>query len=198
MKIIGLLLAGGESRRFGSPKAFATYHNKPFYQVVLNQLHPIVDEATIVTKENLLNEFRLKTAENVKVITDEVDFQGMGPLAGIYSGMNQTNGNYYLTVACDMPYLTEGLFSLLIEDLSIHPDAMAIVPVSSGRRQPLCALYHSSCQPVIEELLLSGKRRMEDLLKSIDLHFIEVENREKQFSNVNTPEEYKLVQKETD
>lgn len=198
MNITGLLLAGGESRRFGSPKAFAIYHDKPFYQVVLNQLYPVVDEAIIVTKENFINQFRLKPKENVKVIKDEVAFQGMGPLAGIYSGINQSNGNYCLTVACDMPYLTDGLFSFLIEELSTHRDAMAIVPVSSGRRQPLCALYHSSCQPIIEELLLSGKRRMNDLLKTIDVHFVEVENREKQFLNVNTREEFKLVQKETD
>ena len=198
MKIIGLLLAGGESRRFGSPKAFATYYDKPFYQVVLNQLHPIVDEAMIVTKLSLFKPFRMKTAENIRVIKDEVAFQGMGPLAGIYSGIKQSNGNYYLTVACDMPFVTDGLFSLLIEELSKHRNAMAIVPVSSGRRQPLCALYHSSCQPVIEELLLTGKRRMNDLLELIDVHFVEVENREKQFLNVNTKEEYKLVQKETD
>ena len=198
MKITGLLLAGGESRRFGSPKAFAIYYDKPFYQVVLNQLHPVVDEAIIVTKMNLLKQFSMQVTEDIKVIKDEVAFQGMGPLAGIYSGINQSNGDYYLTVACDMPFVTDGLFSLLIEEQSMHRDAMAIVPVSSGRRQPLCALYHSSCQPVIEELLLSGKRRMNDLLKSIDVHFVEVENREKQFLNVNTREEFKLVQKETD
>ncbi|PFG13903.1 molybdenum cofactor guanylyltransferase [Bacillus sp. es.036] len=198
MKITGLLLAGGESRRFGSPKAFATYYDKPFYQVVLNQLHPVVDEAMIVTKMNLLKQFNMQVTENIRVIKDEEAFEGMGPLAGIYSGINQSNGDYYLTVACDMPFVTDGLFSLLIEERLMHRDAMAIIPVSSGRRQPLCALYHSSCQPVIEELLISGKRRMNDLLQSIDVHFVEVENRERQFLNVNTREEFKLVQKEID
>ncbi len=195
MKIIGILLAGGESRRFGSPKAFAAFHNKPFYEVVLNQLYPVIDEAIIVTKTNLLEKFILETARDLKVIKDEEAFQGMGPLAGIYSGITHTSGDYYFTVACDMPLVTESLFSLLIEELNKHPNAMAVVPVSSGRRQPLCAIYHSSCQPIIEQLLISGRRRMNDLLESIDALYVEIENYENQFLNVNTREEYNLVQK---
>ncbi|MFP3339305.1 NTP transferase domain-containing protein, partial [Micrococcus sp. SIMBA_131] len=95
----------------------------------------------------------MQVTEDIRVIKDEEAFEGMGPLAGIYSGMYQSNGDYYLTVACDMPFVTDGLFSLLIEEQLMHRHAMSIIPVSSGRRQPLRALYHSSCQPVIEELL---------------------------------------------
>ncbi|MFP3490706.1 NTP transferase domain-containing protein, partial [Staphylococcus sp. SIMBA_130] len=76
MKITGLLLAGGESRRFGSPKAFATYYDKPFYQVVLNQLHPVVNEAMIVTKMNLLKQFNMQVTEDIRVIKDEEAFEG--------------------------------------------------------------------------------------------------------------------------
>ncbi|MCA0171058.1 molybdenum cofactor guanylyltransferase [Bacillus sp. RAR_GA_16] len=195
MRIIGILLAGGESRRFGSPKAFAVFHNKPFYQVVLHQLNPVIDEAIIVTKANLLEKFNLETARNMKVMKDEEAFQGMGPLAGIYTGMTHTNGDYYFTVACDMPLVTEGLFSLLIEELNNHPTAVAVVPVSNGRRQPLCAIYHASCQPIIEQLLLTGRRRMNDLLESIDTLYVDVEKYKNQFLNVNTREEHNLVQK---
>ena len=195
MRIIGILLAGGESRRFGSPKAFASFHNKPFYQSVLNQLYPVIDEAIIVTKANLLEKFILETAGDLKVIKDEDVFQGMGPLAGIYSGIMHTSGDYYFAVACDMPLVTEGLFSFLIQELNKHPTAMAVVPVSSDRRQPLCAIYHSSCQPIIEQLLISGRKRMNDLLDSIDPLYVEVENDKNQFLNVNTKEEYNLVKK---
>ncbi|MBF0709279.1 molybdenum cofactor guanylyltransferase [Alkalihalobacillus hwajinpoensis] len=198
MKIIGTLLAGGESRRFGSPKAFATYHGKPFYEVVLNQLHPVVNESIIVTNRDLLEQFSMSTSEDIRVIRDEEKFVGMGPLAGLYSGMTQTNGDLYLTVACDMPFVTDGLFSTLIEEMIKHPEAMAVIPVSSGRSQPLCAIYHSSCQSIIEELLLSGKRKMNDLFELINAQYIKVEELKKQFLNVNTKEEYKFVQKERD
>ncbi|TKD70122.1 molybdenum cofactor guanylyltransferase [Pseudalkalibacillus hwajinpoensis] len=199
MKINGLLLAGGESRRFGSPKAFATINGLPFYRIVLNQLLPIVSETAIIAKKDLMDRFTIDEDDRVTLLTDNESFVGMGPLAGIYSAMEKTEGDYYVTVACDMPLLTEGLLSMLINEMMLHPDAVAIVPVKDGRVQPLCAIYHSSCENVIKNHLQAGRKRMIDLLNEIKVHYVSVNaSNQRHFMNVNTIDEYEILQKEID
>lgn len=199
MKINGLILAGGESRRFGSPKVFATLNGLPFYRIVLNQLLPIVSETAIVAKKDLMNQFNTDEDDRVTVLTDVDSFVGMGPLAGMYSAMQMTEGDYYVTIACDMPLLTEGIITMLIDELMLHPDAMAIVPVENGRIQPLCAIYHASCENVIKHHLLDGRKRMSDLLNEIKVHYVSVKaSNQRYFINVNTTEEYETIQKGND
>ncbi|MBN8208282.1 molybdenum cofactor guanylyltransferase [Bacillus sp. NTK071] len=199
MKINGLLLAGGESRRFGSPKAFAALNGLPFYRIVLNKLLPIVSETAIVSKIDFINRFNIDEDDRVTLLSDNDSFVGMGPLAGIYSAMEKTDGDYYVTVACDMPFLTERLLSMLIDELILHPDAMAVVPVENGKVQPLCAIYNASCENVIKNHLQAGKKRMIDLLNEIKVHYVPVSAfNQPHFMNVNTSEEYEMIQKEID
>ncbi|KMM37824.1 molybdenum cofactor guanylyltransferase [Guptibacillus hwajinpoensis] len=199
MKINGLILAGGESRRFGSPKVFATLNGLPFYRIVLNQLLPLVSETAIVTKNDLMKQFSIGEGDRVTLLTDVDSFDGMGPLAGIYSAMERTEGDYFVTIACDMPFLTEGLITMLIDELMLHPDAMAIVPVENGRIQPLCAIYHASCENVIKHHLQDERKRMTDLLHEIKVHYVSVNaSNQRHFMNVNTTEEYETIQKGID
>ncbi|WP_347549604.1 molybdenum cofactor guanylyltransferase [Pseudalkalibacillus hwajinpoensis] len=195
MKVAGILLAGGESRRFGSPKAFATYKGEPFYRIILNQLDSIVDRSVIVSKQELIGKFQQVSSYPVNVITDNESYCGMGPLAGIYSAMKSLDADYYITVACDMPLVTSDIFAFLVDKAKRH-DA-SVVPVVDGRVQPLCAIYHASCKPTIEANLKAGRKRMSDFLKDCEIHYAPFGVDHKQwFMNINTSDDYKFVQEE--
>ncbi len=66
MKTVGVVLAGGLSRRFGSPKAFARIGTEYFYERALEALEPFCEEVIVVTREELLERF----APGVTTMTD--------------------------------------------------------------------------------------------------------------------------------
>ena len=98
---MGIVLAGGLSRRFGSPKAFARIENEYFYERAIDALEPHCDEVVIVTRPELLDRY----APSEKVITDLPEFAGLGPLAGILSAMESVEADRYVVLPCDMPYV---------------------------------------------------------------------------------------------
>jgi molybdenum cofactor guanylyltransferase len=51
MKILGAILAGGKSQRFGSDKAEALFEGKPLLEQVANALYPQVDSLVVVGRK---------------------------------------------------------------------------------------------------------------------------------------------------
>ncbi len=194
MKACGVLLAGGESRRFGHDKAFVQYQGSPFYKTIVNELTKHVHKCLIVTKPELMARF--ESEEHADIIVDDRRFKGMGPLAGLISAMGVINADYYVVVACDMPLVTADLFSKLIQEAKHHPEADAIIPIANGRIQPLCALYKYTCKDSIENELLLGDKRVMAALKQLKVRHVMIEDKDlESFTNVNTIEEYMLIRK---
>ena len=106
-KIIGLILAGGCSRRMGShDKAFAMLAGRPLLAHALARLQPQVDDVVINSNADHAR-FR---PFNIAVIKDRL--QGhLGPLAGIHAGLSAYPDNYLLSVAVDLPFLQMDLAS---------------------------------------------------------------------------------------
>ncbi|HWO96245.1 MAG TPA: molybdenum cofactor guanylyltransferase [Bacillus sp. (in: firmicutes)] len=160
MKIIGILLAGGQSRRFGQPKAFAVYKEKHFYEWAKEALKPNVDEMVIVSHPSLKREFERRGERHV--VEDAAPFQGKGPLAGIYTVMKQYDGDWYVVLPCDTPEVTP----LIIQNIEsfIAEDIEAVIPVIDGKFQPLTAMYHKRTKSTIGDLLAEGEYRVKSLL----------------------------------
>lgn len=97
-----------------------------------------------------------------------VEDDRLGPLAALAAGMRQLADtgftNPVLLVACDMPFLTSGLLTLLAHELG---DAQAAMPLAGGRLQPLAACYASGVLPVAERLVGEGRLSMGRLLDEI-------------------------------
>lgn len=110
MKTVGIVLAGGLSRRFGSPKAFAKLEGQYFYTYAVDALKPYCEEIIIVTRSELVAYFPTE----FHVIVDDLAYRGDGPLAGIYSAMKASLATRYLVLPCDMPYMNEQFIKKLL------------------------------------------------------------------------------------
>lgn len=190
--VIGILLAGGQSKRFGTPKMFAPLKDRPFYEYVYETMSPYVDDIVIVTRKELMNQF----PRTMTTITDAQPFVGMGPLAGIYSAMTYRQAKKYVVLPCDMPLLNG---KIVEELLRACRESLTVVAVEE-RLQPLVSLWSYSLKVKIYESLMSGNRRMKDFInmvyyETIDATSLIDEKELYRFINVNTSKDYEELKK---
>lgn len=188
-RILGVILSGGESQRFGEPKAFAPYDGLPFYQHAVNALTLHVEKIVIVTHGALKERFNRETG--LQVIEDVEPYIGKGPLSGVYTSMKQYEFEWYFIVACDMPYFNSAIAGEIIQ--GIQDGDKGIIPKAEGRIHPLSALYHHSTFPHLVRQLESGSYRMTEWIDRFDARIVDGLD-EKYFKNVNDKQEYRKLQ----
>jgi molybdenum cofactor guanylyltransferase len=188
VKIAGVIVAGGQSRRFGSDKAFSLYKGMPFFQHSLQAVSSSADEVIIVTSRALFPRFN--DLPNVQVVEDIEEFKGCGPLAGIYTAMRGYQAEWYVVLPVDVPLVTSSLVNRLISKVDERYDA--IVPIIGGKLQPLLALYRESVRERIYNQLVSEEYKMGNILKGLTVLYLteeEIGEREA-FHNINTKQDY--------
>lgn len=183
-KTVGIVLAGGLSRRFGSPKAFAKLGDRYFYEIAKAALEVHCDEIIVVTRQELLERFPV----DVNVIIDRVDYEGCGPLAGILSAMEFVEADCYIVLPCDMPYVDDTVIGKL---LGQHKQAVTAV-LADGRHHPLVSVWDSHAKGHLQEALDNGQLRVMPVLASSGVRWIDggllTDDEKRVFTNVNTPE----------
>ncbi|KAB7709190.1 NTP transferase domain-containing protein [Bacillus aerolatus] len=189
---IGIVLAGGESRRFGEPKAFALYNGSFFYERAVQALAPYTDQTVLTGHPALAARFNRQPS--VQVIEDLTLYSGKGPLAGLYSVMKQFDAKWYIVLPCDMPLVNTEVIGRLTAASDEAFDA--IVPYIAGKWQPLAAVYHRRVLPVVINQLTAGHYRMVDFLKKINTKIVtevDLQSAEEIFKNINTKDAYRQL-----
>lgn len=189
-KRVGILLAGGLSRRYGAPKAFAEMNGKKFHELVYETLNSVCDEVIVVTR----NEFIKWFPKEYHVIVDIQKYSGLGPLAGIYSAMEELEADQYVVLPCDMPLVTSSIMKQLI---NFHTEEVTVVK-SEGHLQPLVSVWNKNVKNKIRESLEKREIKMMDVLEKTDITQVEGSRlacSPNFFINVNTPEEDKEMRK---
>ncbi|MEI3613677.1 molybdenum cofactor guanylyltransferase [Pseudogracilibacillus sp. SO30301A] len=189
-KRVGILLAGGLSRRYGSPKAFAEMNGKKFHELVYETLHSVCDEVIVVTRKEFIDWF----PKEYHVIVDIEKYAGFGPLAGIYSAMEELEADQYVVLPCDMPLVTSSIMKQLI---NFHTEEVTLAK-SEGHLQPLVSVWNKNVKNKIRESLEKREFKMMDVLEKTDITQIEgslLACSPNFFINVNTPEEDKEMRK---
>lgn len=126
----------------------------------------------------------------VRIIADiEAD---IGPLMGLYSGLQAIEATHALVVAVDMPFVQTTMLDYL---LAQRLDEAIVVPRVEQIPQVLLAVYPRALLPLIEERLRAGRRDPRSLLEKARVHYLEeaqlrrIDPDLRSFVNVNTPEE---------
>jgi molybdenum cofactor guanylyltransferase len=167
--LTGVLLVGGASRRFGSPKALARLDGETLAERAWRVLGDGCDERIAVGK----------TADGLELpfplVDDGSDVRA--PIAGVVAGLRAAGGDPVVVVPVDCPRLTPETLSRLAE--ACTGDAAV---TQTG---PLPAAFRHTALPVLERRLQDGMLALRDALAALDVRVVDVDPGE--LANVNTP-----------
>ncbi len=182
--VVGLALAGGESRRMGRDKALLPWAGEDLLGHTLARLRAVVSEVRIVSGPEARHADR-----GVPVDTDA----GTGALAGVLAGLSAARGRAGLVLAVDLPLVPSALLARLLERAD---DVDVVVPVSPRGAEPLCALYGPACLEPIRRRMERGDLRMSAFWPDVRVRRLEpgeladLGDPELLFLNVNTPPDF--------
>ena len=142
MAIVGVVLAGGASTRFGRDKALAVVDGVPLAERAHRALDTVCDEVVIADAGRRV----LPAIESV------ADGPGRGPVAGILGAAARRPGRTLLVLACDLPHAPPALLARIARCRGDW-----VVPRHDGGLEPLCALYRPAALEALAELVRAGE-----------------------------------------
>lgn len=164
---VGVLLAGGMSRRFGSPKAFGELEGKAFYEYAYSALAAVCDHVVIVTRPELKGRF----PATLDVISDSPKFAGLGPLAGIFTAMSERPARQYLVLPCDMPFIGAPETAAFMKLASKNADITAIR--TDDHDIPLFSLWNALVLDLLEKELEDGQLRVMVFMAKVETAWLD-------------------------
>jgi len=186
-EVTGILLAGGKSRRMGEDKRHLLVGEQTLLERGLAVLHSVFQEVLVVIAQN-----SPPLGIDVRVVRDLVP--DCGSLGGLYTGLIQATSPCIFVVACDMPFLNQGVIA---QFTSRRGTADIVMARLADRLHPMHALYSKRCLPVLEQMIQARKLKIQELVSQpslrvqyvteTDLSSIDPSGRS--FYNVNTLED---------
>ena len=162
MKVAGLILAGGQSRRMGTDKSFVELNSKPLIQHVIERARPQVS----ILAGNTNSDDPRYTALGLPLIQDiHTGFQG--PLAGLHAGLTwlqSQKAEWLATFACDTPFVPEDCVGRLVS-AAAENDSHCAVAAWKGRTPPTIGVWHLDLLDQVHSRLKDGDLK---LMKFVD------------------------------
>ena len=192
--LTGVVLAGGESRRMGQPKAWMNAWGEPLLVRTVRTVSRVCASVVVVGAPG-----QVLPTVRARVVRDMAE--GEGPLRGMEAGLGAVRTRAAFVCAVDLPFLRDDLIRLLAENLVAESlgEAEACVPRWHRRAQPLQAIYLKQALVWVRMLLRKGKRRPLDLLSRLSVCYVgkreilRVDPEGESFLNANTKRDWAAV-----
>lgn len=172
--LTGVLLVGGASTRFGSPKALARLDGESLAERAWRVLGEACDERLAVGK----------VADGLELPFELLDdgTETRAALAGIVAGLRAAPTDVAVVLPVDTPLVTPALLEELAE---------ACAQAASTQAGPLPAAFRKTALPALERRLAEGLLALHEALDELDTAHIRVD--ETLLANVNTPDELRRL-----
>ena len=185
---VGFVVAGGRSTRMGRDKALLPWDGSTLLDHAIARLRAVCADVRI-----LCGPAPRYADRGLPLVLDAL---GDGPLAGLAAGLQSAGDAPGLYLGVDLPHVTVALLAAL---LALDPGADAIVPVTPGGPEPLCAVYRTGCGDAVRARLSAGDRKMTSFWPDVRVRALEGDallafgDPRRIFDNVNAPADYRRV-----
>ena len=193
--ILGVILAGGKSSRFGSNKSLSMLANNKLIEHVINKLDSYFSEILVISNDSSLK----INNQKINIIKDCIKGH-LGPLAGVLSAMKYANSfknkyKWIITFPCDTPFFNKIIIEKMIKK-SISAKEKIYFVKDKKQRHNIFGLWSTSLEDILEEDLNNNFRKVDLWADKIGCNFIEKDiQNENEFLNINTKEDLELAEK---
>lgn len=167
--LTGILLVGGGSRRFGSPKALASFDGETLAARAWRLLGAVAEDRVAVGKAALGLELPFP------LVDDGTDVQA--PLAGVVAGLRATRTELAVVAPADTPLLGPGELRALADGCA---DLVAVPPTG-----PLPCALRRDALPTLERELAAGRLALRAAFARLPGAVVPLDRGA--LANVNTP-----------
>ncbi len=184
--VTAFILAGGQSSRMGTEKAFLELDGHLLIDRMIGIAKSVSEAMRIVGPKPKFGAFG-------QIVTDV--YPDRGPLGGIHAALSISPTEYNVMLAIDMPYVERKLLKYMVAEARKTP-ALVVVPRVGGGYQPLCAVYRKAFAEVADKALARGDNKIDKLFAPgttrviEEAEFAQLGLPPTMFQNLNTREEY--------
>jgi len=172
-RVVGIVLAGGRARRFGSDKLAANLRGRPLLHHAIDAVGDVVDHVIVVLAPDGAVPAMPDSVEGRATVARDM-LVGSGPLAGVAAAARAMGSkragegpDVALVVGGDMPEMDGRVLRLLVDRL-VRDTSLAALTLAAPDPAPLPMVLRSGFGPVAESLLASGRRGLRDLLVELE------------------------------
>ena len=193
--ILGVVLAGGKSKRFGDDKTTAKLGNKTLLNHTIEKIEQNFHEILIISN----NEINVSNKKNVFSTKDLIEGH-LGPLVGVLSAMewiikNKKKYNWIATFPCDTPFFDENLVDKIM-DCPKNSSKKLFFLKSGNRRHNIFGLWSLELKDILLEDINKGHRKVEEWANKVGSEIIEInDENDYNFLNINTKEDLEKAKK---
>jgi len=184
-RVPGAVLAGGGSRRFGSPKALAELDGRSLISIAVGTLSAVADPLIVVTADE-----RMSAAAGVPARPDL--HPGRGPLGGLETALawaEEGGAPGVLVTGCDTPLLSPEALGLVLGD----GERSRVAEAQDGVH-PLCGYYRTDLLAEVRRRMNADELSLQALVAGTPVQTVSLvdglgaDRARRELTNVNTPE----------
>ena len=190
--ILGVVLAGGKSKRFGEDKSEVKLGSKTLLEHTLNKIKSKFNTIIIVSNNKIVKDYI--------TIKDCIDGQ-LGPLVGVLSAMKWINKNNYsynwiITFPCDTPFFNISIIDKFVEVSQLN-DSLLYFAKSEEKRHNIFGLWSLKLIETLEmDIIKNNHRKVEKWADKIGVKTINISYKEVDpFFNINTKTDLEVAKK---
>jgi molybdopterin-guanine dinucleotide biosynthesis protein A len=194
--IVGILLAGGKSRRMGGgDKCLLQLGGKTILQHAIDRATPQVGNLIL----NINGDPDRFSHYNLNIVSDDIG-NFAGPLAGVLTGMHWVKKNHpeckwIVTFPTDTPFFPMDLASQLYDAVSDNKAELACA-ASGGRHHPVFGIWPVNLFAALKVAMIdNGVRKIDDWTSGYNMKTVKFEFRKiDPFFNINRPEDLQYAE----
>jgi molybdopterin-guanine dinucleotide biosynthesis protein A len=187
-KILGVVLAGGKSLRFGEDKSQVKLNDKSLIDHILSEILTEFKELLIVSN----NSIEFNKSENISVISDFKN--NLGPLGGVLTAMkwikdNNKDYQWISTFPTDTPFFKNQILKDFHDKINLKNGKLFFIK-SNNTRHNIFGLWSIDLADKLEKDLENGDRKVEDWANKVGVNIIDMQfEKNDPFFNINTKED---------
>ena len=188
--ILGVVLAGGKSHRFGQDKSQVKLQDKLLIDYTLKEIVSEFNEILIIANDhiNFMQSKKISITKDLK--------SGLGPLGGVLTAMKWVHEKkreykWISTFPTDTPFFTKKELQFFYKNININQSKLFFLR-NKNTRHNIFGLWSMDLMQQLENDLLKGDRKVEIWANSIGVKEINIDNKKPDpFFNINTKEDLK-------